>query len=313
MRGWNLGPWRVRTLYKSIMDNVIYPIFAIIKMTLTVLECIVGLLLNVTYIIVFILRPQLRNQSNYLNLGLAASGIEIAVGYSLYVFMTFFPETRIYLYEFISFTAYHGILWQCLILIGCAIDRCYSILKPLRYETIITKTKIVIYIIMSCTLIALLSMSTFFYPMELNTNNITLNTPANEHKIISTGYIVFSGIWVLLLFTTNMISISIYSGILCVLRKQMRRIQPHSNTLQRSRSMYKGILKLAFIMIYFTLMWIMMICSIFAMITGMFSASYRIFIEIQDLFNITSCFINIIFYGLANKQFTNELKSILRK
>ena len=307
-------------IYKSIMDNVMYTItiFAIIKMALTVLECIVGLLLNVTYIVVFILRPQLRNQSNYLNLGLAASGIKIAVGYSLHAFMTLFVvETGKYLFKFASFMIYHGILWQCLILAGCAIDRCYSILKPLHYETIITKMKIMIYIIMSCTLTALFSLSSILYPLEPNFNNITLNTPVNEN--INTGYIVFGGIWVLSLFIISIISISIYSGILCVLRKQMRRIQPHCDTLQRSRSMYKGIMKLTFIMIYFTLMRGMMIGTTFALITGMltvqqlFSASYVVFMDIYGLFNITSCFVNIIFYGLANKQFTNELKSVLYK
>ena len=301
------------------MNNATYTItiFDTIKMTLTALECIVGLLLNVTYIVVFILRPQVRNQSNFLNLGLAASGIEIAVGYSLYVFMVFFPEPRKYLYGFDNFMGHHSILWQCLILVGCAIDRCYSILKPLHYETVITKMKIMIYIIMSCALAALLSLSSFLYPFELNTNNLTLNTPANEY--ISTGYIVFTGIWVFSLFTINMVSLSIYSGILCVLGKQMRRVQPHSDTLQRPRSMYKGIMKLTFIMIYFTLMWGMIMCTLFAVITGMltvqqlFSASYRTFNGIFDLFNMTSCFVNIIFYGLANKQFTNELKSIFRK
>ena len=302
------------------MDIVMYniTIFTIMKMTLTVLECITGLLLNMTYIVVFILRPQFRNQSKYLNLGLAASGMEIAVGYLLYVFVPFFVETRKYVYEFTSFMAYHGILWQCLVLAGCAIDRCYSILKPLHYETIITKMKIMIYIVMSCTLTALLSLSPLLYPVELIINNKTLNTPANEH--INTGYFVFAGIWVLSLFTISMISISIYSGILCVLRKQMRRIQPHSDTLQRPRSMYKGILKLTFIMIYFTLMWGMIMCTLFAMITGMLtvqqwvSASYyTTFMGIFDLLNMTSCFVNIIFYGVANKQFINELKSILQK
>ena len=59
----------------KLLDAVI-----IAKLSLITVEGIIALLLNLTYIVVCCIRPYLRNQTNNLNVGLAMSSIEVALG-----------------------------------------------------------------------------------------------------------------------------------------------------------------------------------------------------------------------------------------
>ena len=301
----------------------------IIKISVVTFECIIALVANALFITVFSLRPQLRNQGNYLNIGLAISGLALTIGFLVKTLVTMLIPvlTMKYVTELSRCPLYQGILWHCLVLVGCAVDRWISITKPLHYETIVKTRKLTIYIVISGIISGLFSFSLFLSPIDPQNYADSQNHthPGNETgdetvgELINLGYYVISWIWVLALAAMNIITMSIYSVILCILRRQMQKIQPNKKTLQRPRNMYRGVIKLLFIMLYFTVCWGLFGLVLFLHASGVITLELRqskafvIFDEILEIMLMTTSFINIICYGLINKQFKCELKSIISK
>ena len=295
----------------------------IVKLSLIAFECFVAFLVNITFIAVFSRRPQLQNQSNCLNIGLAVSGIVLAVGFLIKTLMEILiplPKTT-YIVELSRWVFYQGILWHCLVLMGCAVDRWTSIMKPLHYGSIVTSRKLTIYIISTGIATAVFSLSTFLYPVDPQYYMLALNDTSRNQVIgesFNRCYYIFFWIWVLVLPAMNIITISIYSIILCVLKKQIKKIRPNGESQRKPNTTYKGVIKLLFIMIYFIACWgssgISMLLTTTAFTIEMSATKASILLKlVLEVLTMTTSFTNIIFYGVMNKQFRHELKSMIRK
>ena len=133
---------------------------------------------------------------------------------------------------------------------------------------------------------------------------------------------VHTWIWILALLRTNMITIGLYSAILFELKKQLRKIQPNINdqTQQKPMNMYKGTIRLLFMMIYFTVAWglggfvaTLQMTGVFTLQDVLSSYSYMIYYHISGVLVMTPCIVNISIYGLATKQFKNEFKHFIKR
>ena len=302
------------------MDNqtlIFQQTVRIIKMSFISCECVIALLINITFIAVFIYRPHLRNQSNYLNLGLAVSGIELAFGFLIKnlteMFVPISMGTYLYVFELQRCVFYQGLLWHCLALVGCAVE-------PLHYQTIVTTKKVTAFIIIAGIITGLFSLSPLLYPIEpqkyMNNANDTLVEQTGFENLTS-GYFAFYWVCVLAFVVINITTIAIYSVILGILKKQLQKIHPHDQALHKSRSHYKGIIKLLFIMIYFLMYagagYVMLLIATDLFTELRMSNTYFVLIETFEVVLMTTCFINILFYGLLNQPVKNEIKSIFRK
>ena len=248
-----------------------------------------------------------------------------------------------------------GPLWHCLILVGCAVDRWVSILKPLHYESIITAKKITVYIVITFIGSGILVLSSVVIiegetnssaalnqsvhdvisniKMDIsgtlqnrNETNITTSSQMT-HNVTQTEYIdsqntVQRWIWILALLGMNMITIGLYSAILVELKKQLRKIQPNINdqAQQRPINMYKGTIKLLFLMIYFTITWglvglhaILEITGVFIFLDVLSFYAYMLVYHISGVLVMTPCIVSISIYGLATKQFKNEFKHFIKR
>ena len=78
------------------MPNSLSHSVPVTKLVLTTGEGVVALFLNITYIVVFCTRSPLRNQTNSLNVGLALSSIELAVGFTVYCFLEWYKPSEMY-------------------------------------------------------------------------------------------------------------------------------------------------------------------------------------------------------------------------
>jgi hypothetical protein len=74
-------------------------------------------------------------------------------------------------------------------------------------------------------------------------------------EYLNNGYIIFMWIWVVLMFVMNILSLGMYAMIMYQLKTQLKRIYPNTENADKPRHMYKGVVKLFFIMIYFTITW----------------------------------------------------------
>ena len=101
----------------------------------------------------------------------------------------------------------------------------------------------------------------------------------------------------------------------------MTQIQPNigGGTQQRPRAMYKGVIKLIFVMVYFTIIWggggfftLLLATGAFS-IQQSYSREYVIIQQLYEAFAMTTCIVNITFYGLATREFKQELKAFLRR
>ena len=194
-------------------------------------------------------------------------------------------------------------------------------MKPLHYQTIVTTKKVTAFIIIAGIITWLFSLSPLFYPIEpqkyMNTANDTLVEQTGfEH--LTSGYFAFFWVCVLAFVVMDIITIVIYSVILCILKKQLQKIHPHDQAVHESRSQYKGVIKLLFIMIYFGVCWGLAGYVMLLIATDLFtelrmSNTYFVLIEMFEVVLMTTCFINILFYGLLNQPVKNEIKSIFRR
>ena len=241
---------------------------------------------------------------------------------------------------------HQGPLWHCLILVGCAVDRWVSILKPLHYESIITAKKITVFIVTSFTGTGIFVFSLFLLlageidpsdkdnqtvshelsniNLNISGTNIISNSPI-AHSVTQTEYInsqnvVHIWIWTIALLGMNMITIGLYTSILFELKKQLRKIQPNieNQILQRPTNKYKGTIKLLFTMIYFTVNFGLAGFVSLLLVTGvltvqdMSSKTFMFFSHISGVVAMTPCIINITVYGLTTKHFMYELKRFLK-
>ncbi len=234
------------------MDNsinadtiAVYRYLVPVTITVMIAEWIIVLLFNITYITIFSLRPQLRNQTGHFNVGLAISSIMIAFGTTIEHIVAWFVPNEKYVFELARIMYSQGILWQCLVLAGCAIDRWTSIIKPLHYETIITIRRVVVYVIVTCIASSLFSLAMAMFPTNSPDEIQTYMTKQNKTfgelsfgEYFGKNYMVFTSIWVMTIFFIQIITISMYAIILCVLKKQMRRIHANNNAVDRPMSMY---------------------------------------------------------------------------
>ena len=110
-------------------------------------------------------------------------------------------------------------------------------------------------------------------------------------------------------------------AILFELKKQMRKSQPGINdeTLSKHQNKFKGMIKLFFIMVYFTTIWgvrgFINILWATGVVTSQHmyisSKAYTVFINLFSIFGMTPCFVNITLYGLGTKQFRHELQGVI--
>ena len=70
-------------------------------------------------------------------------------------------------------------LWHCLVLVGCALDRYVSILKPLHYESIITTKKVTAFNVITCIVCALYILNSFWFPQTVR-NETEVNSDDNQ-------------------------------------------------------------------------------------------------------------------------------------
>ena len=202
-----------------------------------------------------------------------------------------------------------------------------SVTKPLHYEAIVTTKKVTSYIVITFIATAVYASSTILILQRSDT--IIVANETDHHSNVTDNLITLAlhpaalaTMWtfVLAVLLMNVITVGIYTVVLNVLKKQIQKIQPTINNeaQQRPRTMYKGIIKLLFIMIYFTLNYglagMLTLMQVIGVITleQVSSRKYQVFEHLYTVLAMTPCFVNIIFYGLTNNQFKHELKRIVQ-
>ena len=200
-------------------------------------------------------------------------------------------------------------------------------MKPLHYEAIVTTKKVTSYIVITFIATAVYVSSTILILQSFDT--IIVANKTDHHSNVTDNLITLAlhpaaiaTMWtfVLTVLMMNVITVGIYTVLLIVLKKQIQKIHPNINNeaQQRPRTMYKGIIKLLFLMIYFTLNYGFAGILILMQVTGVItleqvsSREYQVFEHLNTVLAMTPCFVNIIFYGLTNTQLKHDLKRIVQ-
>ena len=224
-------------------------------------------------------------------------------------------------------------------------DRWVSILKPLHYESIITAKKITVFNVTSfigtgiifgiLTMLSTGETDSFVTDNQAvddvifnGTTNISGTLNICSYSDVNNNFTEVeymnsqntSWVWIVAMLGMNMITIGLYTAILFELKKQLRKIQPNISdpqTMQRPINMYKGTIKLLFIMIYFTIIWggsgFVSLLLITSVVQNMMSPkTYIFFYHIYSVLVMTPCIVNITVYGIATNQFMHELKTSLK-
>lgn len=106
-------------------DILLHSVF-VTSLSMSACEGVVAVILNIIYIVVFSIRPRLRNQSNSLNVGLALSSMELALGIIMLHFVNYFPPNQMHWQVFyyqvcfplIRHNKFHKIFKRCYILLA---------------------------------------------------------------------------------------------------------------------------------------------------------------------------------------------------
>ena len=93
---------------ENITDSSLHSV-GVTNLLLTTGEGVVAVFLNMTYIVVFCIRPPLRNQTNRLNVGLALSSTELTVGIIMHYMMGWYKPSEMDWLLVISYFFYNQV------------------------------------------------------------------------------------------------------------------------------------------------------------------------------------------------------------